>query len=81
MDSGSQAGQQPGFSKGNKEIVRMIEQYLRDQGLEDVAQSIEKRTGVSQEDGSIKDFRDCITTGNFKKLFHRERVEVQSSEK
>jgi uncharacterized glyoxalase superfamily protein PhnB len=61
-------------SQPNPEILRLIQQYLRDNGMQKIAQDIEVQTGVDMEHNSVIRFRQCILNGNYKELFSKEIV-------
>ena len=58
----------------NPEILRLIQQYLRENGMQKIAQDIEVQTGVDMEHNSVIRFRQCILNGNYKELFSKEIV-------
>jgi hypothetical protein len=64
----------------NSEVIRIIQQYLSDQGLKDISLMISKRTGISQEDDAIRGFRQAILMGKFNQIFIRKRDPYSGSQ-
>ena len=60
------------------EVLRLIQQYLRENGMQKIAQDIEVQTGVDMEHNSVIRFRQYILNGNYKELFSKEIVAHQS---
>ena len=59
-------------SDANPEVLRLIQQYLRENGMQKIAQDIEVETGVEMEHDSIIKFRQHIINGQFDLLFARD---------
>ena len=51
--------------ENEREMLRLIQQYLSDHGYHSVAQDLQQKSGILMEDTSMQAFRSCVIKGSF----------------
>jgi hypothetical protein len=53
--------------ENEKHMLRLVQQYLSEQGHEDLAKELSLRTKVRMEEEVVNDFRTAIMSGDYKR--------------